>query len=180
MGIKFNKSHIVEKCNAYFSSPAGLKNIEEIGQKKISGSTRSGSGGTNVCSPDDLADKLVSVLRKAMENSGLSENAMNSIGDISYSVHKLSDGKYMITVYFTGDLTRPSLQPEKYGHIDDIVLLFNNGVDHAMRPIKGKWHGEEIYNRTVIPGLHFLEQAIIDFKGNYGSECNIVDIHIEE
>ncbi len=175
-GIKINKKAIANKTSAFLNIREGQKKIKEAGAQAI----RSSSRNANLHTPEETADKFAYVLRTAMNDSGLSANAINSIGDIDYSVHQISDTVYEIRVYFSGDLTRPSLQPEKYGGIDDIVLLLNNGVDHTMHPVKGEWHKKEIYNRTVIPGYHFLEQAVTDFKGNYGAEYNVVDIYIEK
>lgn len=174
--IKIDKNSIAQKCAAFFPSKEGQQKIKEAGRQTIKGLSKNMSLHT----PEETADKFAYVLRTAMNNSGLSANAIESIGDIDYSVHQISDTVYEIRVYFSGDLTRPSLQPEKYGGIDDIVLLLNNGVDHTMHPVKGEWHGKEIYNRTVIPGLHFLEQAVTDFKGNYSTEYNVIDIYIEK
>ena len=106
--------------------------------------------------------------------------AIEAISDISHgSAHMIGDNIYLIDVFFVGDMSRPSLDESKYGSINDIVALFNNGVDHTMRPVHGLWHGKETWSRTVTPGTHFIEQAVSDFMGNYASEYNVINISVE-
>lgn len=162
------------------NSSAGQAKTNEIVQKALLGNIRLQSGGS-VHTPEEAASKFIEVLRHSIESSGLSEGAISAVSDIEHgSAHRIGDGNtYIIGVYFVGDLSRPSLDEAKYGGINDIVDLFNYGVDHKMRPVQGLWHGEEIWSRTVIPGTHFIEQAITDFMGNYASEYNVTDISIE-
>ena len=42
----------------------------------------------------------------------------------------------------------------------------------------GIWHGQETWSRTVIPGAHFVDDAVSSFMGNYASEYNVIDISI--
>lgn len=110
----------------------------------------------------------------------MSEGAIDAVSNIEHgSAHSVGHNTYIIGVYFVGDMTRPSLDEAKYGGINDIVALFNNGVDHTMRPVHGLWHGKETWSRTVIPGTHFIEQAVTDFMGNYASEYNVTNISVE-
>ena len=59
----------------------------------------------------------------------------------------------------------------------DLVELYNDGVDHVMRQI---WEtdatGRKTTSRTVIPGSHYMEQAIINFMGNYAYEYNVISV----
>ena len=174
MGIKFNKASIKAKLSAYESSSVGQSKIKSAGVKSV-------SDGAKGKSPEAAADKFISVLRKSILSSGLSANAMAAISEgIDYlAPQSLGDGKYQITVTFGGDLRRSSLSPSRYGGISDIVLLFNNGVDHQMNPVYGEWHGERVRSETVIPGAHFIEQAVSDFIGNYAKEYGVISIEPE-
>lgn len=168
MSIKFNKNSITAKLSRWASSSVGKEAIKRSGRVKIL------TGGSGVHSPDEAAYKFISVLRSTIVSSGLSANAISAVSEIDYSSPvPLSDGKYEITVYFSGNPYRQSLHE---GGIDDIVLLLNNGVDHEMKPVYGTWHGERIRSRTVISGAHFIEQAVSDFMGNYASEYGVVSI----
>lgn len=168
-----NIDSILEKAKAHMNTPKRQKEI----LKKTNDAALNGSSDGSIRSIYEAASKFIYVLRKEIESSGLSAEAMDAISQINYtSAVQIGDGKYMIGVYFAGDLSRPSLNTEKYDGIDNIVLLFNNGVDHKMRPVYGKWHGRETWSRTVIPGTYFMQSAVRDFMSNYASEYNVVDI----
>lgn len=168
MGIKINNASIKAKLSRWAQSGAAKERIREAGRIKIA------VGGKGVHTPEEAADKFISVLRSTIISSGLSANAVNAVSELDCSSPvSLGDGKYEITVYFSGDLFRPSLHE---GGIDDIVLLLNNGVSHEMKPVYGTWHGERIRSRTVISGAHFIEQAVSDFMGNYSAEYGVTKI----
>lgn len=175
-GIKFNESSIRSKCATSMKSAAVQSQMKTAGARAI----RAGVGGKNgtVHTPEEAAAKFIEVLRSTIASSGLSAGAMGAVSEIDHTsaVPIGNDGTYSITVYFSGDASRPSLDEARYGGIDDIVLLFNNGVDHTMRPVHGYWHGEEVWSRTTIPGAHFIEQAVSDFMGNYATEYNVISI----
>lgn len=168
-----NMDSILAKAKAHMATD---KRQNEIKQK-ASNAVLNGSASGNVHSIYEAAGKFISVLQSEIQSSGLSAGAMAAISQIDHgSAAPLGDGKYMIHIYFSGDSSRPSLDTAQYGGIDDIVLLFNNGVDHTMRPVHGMWHGHETWSRTVIPGAKFIESAIQNFMSNYASEYNVIDI----
>ncbi len=168
MGIKINEASIKAKLSRWASSGDGQKRIKQAGRVKIA------IRGSGTHSPEEAADKFISVLRSTIASSGLSPNAVSAVSELDYlSPVSVGDGKYEITVYFSGDLYRPSLHE---GGIDDIVLLLNNGVDHEMKPVYGIWHGERIRSKTVFSGAHFIEQAVSDFMGNYATEYGVTNI----
>lgn len=138
----------------------------------------------SIHSPEDAASKFIEVLRNEISSSGLSAEAASAISNLDYgSAYKTGDNTYQIYVYFTGDLSRPSLDSNRYpSGIDDIAEMFNYGAPkdgHKMHPVYGEWHGKETWSKTVIPGAHFMEQAVRDFIGNYATEYNVVDITIK-
>lgn len=168
MGIKINEASIKSKLARWAVSKEAKERIAKAGKIKLS------VGGKGVHTPEEAADKFISVLRSTIISSGLSANASAAISEIDHgSPVSVGDSKYTITVYFSGDLSRPSLHE---GGIDDIVLLLNNGVDHEMKPVYGYWHAERIRSKTVISGAHFIEQAVSDFMGNYASEYGVTSI----
>lgn len=160
-------------------SDVGKKRIDEVIKDSMNNRTPLQSGKV-VHSPEDAASKFVEVLKNSINTSGLSDDAVNAVSNIeSGNATASSRNKYIIRISFAGDLTRPSLDEEKYGSIEDIVMLLNNGVDHTMRRVHGMWHGKETWSKTVIPGTHFIEQAINDFMNNYASEYNVKNISME-
>lgn len=174
-----NMDAILAKAKAHTSSSSGQAKVNSTVDKVVLGNIRLQSSGTTH-TPEEAASKFIEVLRKSIISAGLSTGAIDAISDIDHgSAHRIGANTYVIGVYFSGDMSRPSLDEEKYGGITDLVALFNNGVDHTMRPVHGTWHGQEIWSRTVIPGTHFIEQAVTDFMGNYASEYNVTNISVE-
>lgn len=174
-----NMNSILAKAKVYMKSKAGQGKVNTMMSKVMLGNIRLQHGGV-VHTPDEAASKFIEVLRNSINTAGLSKGAIEAISDIEYgSAYEIGHNTYLIGVYFVGDMTRPSLNETRYGGINDIVALFNNGVNHRMRPVLGLWHGEEVWSKTVIPGTHFIEQAVTDFMGNYASEYNVTSISVE-
>lgn len=174
-----NMESILAKAKAHMGSSSGQHKIDNVVSKVMLGNIRLQSGGT-AHTPEEAASKFIEVLRSSINSAGLSDGAIGAVSNIEHgSAHSIGHNTYIIGVYFVGDMTRPSLDEAKYGGINDIVALFNNGVDHTMRPVHGLWHGQETWSRTVIPGTHFIEQAVTDFMGNYASEYNVTNISVE-
>ena len=172
-----NSSSIRRKAEARIKTPEMQREI----QSKVRGMML-GTSNRNVSihTPKDAANKFMIVLRDSIESSGLSQNAIDAISDLRHTEpFELSDGRFGIYVYFAGDTSRPSLNEDLYGEIHSLVALFNNGVDHRMHAVRGEWHGKETWSRTVIPGTYFIQQAVQDFKGNYATEYNVIEIKVD-
>lgn len=106
------------------------------------------------------------------ETDNLNEGVLDAIGALSTWVidRKMSNGEYIILGYIDQN-ARTSLVPERYEGIDDMAALFNKGYT-AGHQVFGIWHGQRVGSRVARQGLHFVEQTISDFNGNYGSEYN--------
>lgn len=174
-----NTDAVLRKVQAYTETPAGKKKVQNfIKQAKVAHIRL--SSGQVIHTPEEAAGKFIEVLHNSIDSSGLSSGAISAVSDIEHgAAQSIGENKWVIDVYFKGDLSRPSLDDERYDGIDDIVALFNNGVDHRMHPVHGDWHGKETWSKTVIPGSHFIEQAIRDFMGNYATEYNVIDISVQ-
>ena len=133
-------------------------------------------------SVDDAAAMFIQVLRNAIYSSGVSSGVAYYLDDVDCGTpYKLSNGTYQIQIGFTdSDLSRPSLQPSMYGSISNLAALYNNGVDHVMKPVYGEWNGTRVRSKTVIPGAHFMQRAVDDFAGNYAYEYNVIDIELDD
>lgn len=117
---------------------------------------------------------------------------------------RIENGEGVARIYFGGDMSRPSLYEEYEGPHGErgainIVAILNNGY-HAKKHVYGAWTGHDndsskssdirtgwrwdggstrfvdpfIRSRKDREGLHFIQQAIDDFNGNYGAEYNVV------
>jgi len=89
---------------------------------------------------------------------------------------KHGENEYVIRIYFTDDLSRPSLLGKDGNRrtgegVDDIINLFTTGY-HARTAVFGYWHsvGHTILSLKDRDPLPFLEGAIQDFNANYGAD----------
>lgn len=172
-----NISGIVQKAMAYMDSPKMREKVKKHIDSVMIGIRVAPSG---IHTPEEAAQKFIHVLENTINSSGLSENAKSAILHLDYGKPQiLRDGSYQIRVFFTGDMTRDSLQPYKYGEIEDIAELFDTGVDHKMHAVSGSWHGEKVWSRTVIKGAGFMDQAVSDFNGNYAADYGVIDVQVE-
>lgn len=177
-----NMASILAKAQACMYSDKKQKEVRDVVNRAMLGQIRLQTSGGSAHTPEEAAAKFIEVLHTEMNSAGLSPGAIDAIYELDHTAPmRIGDrNEYLIRVFFADDLSRPSLQESKYGSINDLAELFNDGVDHKMRPVHGEWHGEETWSRTVIPGTHFMEQAITDFLGNYGYEYNVTDIKLEK
>lgn len=176
-----NMDSILAKAQACMNTSEKKAQINDIVNKVMLGKIKLKTAGSTPSphSPEEAASKFIEVLRHEINSSGLSAEAADAISNLDYgAAHQVGENTYIISVYFVDDLSRPSLDESRYGSINDLAALFNTGVDHKMKPVHGEWHGHETWSRTVIPGTHFMEQAIQDFMGNYATEYNVTNITI--
>lgn len=128
---------------------------------------------------DVLLHNITSLLASnGFENGFLGESAIEALSDIAYTEpQKISDGKYSIVIYFKGDMSRKSLDPDSYNEIRDIASLLNDGYS-ARGSVYGLWHNNMIRSLEKRTGAHFIEQSIHDFMGSYASDYGVTDIKI--
>lgn len=185
------------KLNAWIKSPKGQARIQE----KLEEYTRNGvektAAGDSVIPEVQIhkaAAKFIEILRMTAQSYNLPESVMQHIwGMESGHIIQTKDG-FEIPLYFSGDLHRDSLENDLgYGGVSNIVALFNNGY-HAQNYTYGWWegHGASTAETSMRSGgdgdyawvrskkerdaLKFIQQAIQDFNGNYGSEFNVTAI----
>lgn len=131
--------------------------------------------------PDTIAQEFIATLRDCVRNSpNLGERGKAALSSMEYTVIQVRDGVNKIRIWFTTDPYRPSLVPEVYGGVHDIVLLLNDGVDHNMASVYGKWHGEYTYSKTQILGTHFIENAVDTFLAKRQKDYGIKEIKINK
>lgn len=174
-----NMASILAKAKGYTNSKEGKIRMNDMAQKVLLGQISLQSG-EKTHTPEEAAAKFIEVLKSSISSSGISADAASAISELgSSSPRHIKDNVYEIDIYFEGNLSRPSLQEGIYGGIDNLAALLNNGVDHTMKQVIGEWHGQKIRSRTVIPGAHFVQNAVSDFIGNYGQDYNVIDIQID-
>lgn len=193
---KININNIMRKVRAYSRTDAGQKNMDGvIEQYKKDGKHTTEAGG-RIRTETDMyraAAKLIEVMQTTAKSYALPESVLEHYNDLRTSqIFEQPDGTAVMYIYFTDSLHRPSLIPDEYDGVDNIVAVLNNGY-HARDYVYGYWDNHEpegmtgwsyldmrnidsaafIRSRKDRDGLHFMQQAVMDFNGNYGSDFNV-------
>lgn len=194
--VNINLDSIMRKVSAYSRTDNGKAKMRDVIQRyRDSGTGKTGAGDKVITKEDMLtaADKMISVLRSTAQSYGLPASVMKHFDSLDCSgVYEMPDGSSVVYVYFMDDLHRDSLSPEGYDGVRNIVALLNNGY-HAKNYVYGYWEGHSptgesrfdgrsidtsayIRSRKDREGLQFIQQAINDFNGNYGSDFNVTAV----
>ena len=195
-----NMASIMQKVEAYGRSVNGKLRMKECIEKYAADGVNKTAAGDKVITETEMwtaAAKLISVLRSTAQSYGLPGSVMRHFDSLSASkIIRMPDGSASIYIYFGDDLHRDSLYPEEYDGVRNIVALLNNGY-HARDYVYGWWDnhsptGDSIYrsglnassawirSRKDREGLHFIQQAINDFNGNYGADFNVTAVAGDE
>lgn len=178
-----NLDSILAKVDYWKESDKGRKRMK----KTLDNYVRNNVGKTQAGSPvltrkaiNDYGNKLI----QAIQNTALSCDLPDSVAAHFSSLKRgrttiLPDGSYVMEISFTDDLTRESLEPQRYGGVRNIVAIFNNGYpadagrSEAISNVYGWWHGNYIHALGARQGLHFMQTAVEDFNQTYGSQFGI-------
>ena len=171
-----NYASVEKKLKDWERSAAGEKAMDnKIAEYIISGKETTDAGGkvTTLRKVRELAEDLKSVI------VSLSGDAPDSV---VVNVQSLSEGDAMLLdnnkielgMDFTGDLSRPSLDPARYPEgARNIIVLFDKGYS-AGGAVFGEWHGEMTVSLRTRYGIGFLQRAISTFNSLYGLEWGVV------
>lgn len=184
-------SRILSKAEKLMETPQVKKKVDEIVDDIMLGKTEL-YGNNTLKTPEDAAFKLIEVLHKTIKDCIGKDYANGKISELAYDAlyeldcgtpYKVGD-KYYIDVYFSEDLHRDSIVPEKYDGIDNIAALLNNGYS-ANDVVFGIWekhNGESAHIMSLMfrDGANFMQQSIVDFMGNYASEYNVTKIELSD
>lgn len=195
-----NLDSIMKKVTAYSRTDSGKAKMHEVIQRYRSDRVEKTGAGDRVMTETDMwtaASKMISVLRSTAQSYGLPASVMRHFDNLGCSkIYEMPDGSSVIYIYFEDDLHRDSLYSEGYDGINNIVALLNNGY-HARDYVYGDWDGHRptgeavfdgrsidtsayIRSRKDREGLHFIQQAIQDFNGNYGTDYNVTAVAADD
>lgn len=178
-----NLGSVLAKVDDWEESDKGRKRMK----KTLDNYVRNNVGKTQAGSPVltrkamiDYGNKLI----QAIQNTALSCDLPDSVAAHFSSLKRgkttiLPDGSYVMEISFTDDITRESLEPQRYGGVRNIVAIFNNGYpadagrSEAISNVYGWWHGNYIHALGARQGLHFMQTAVDDFNQTYGSQFGI-------
>ena len=114
-----------------------------------------------------MVDDLISCIIDFLPPSLKTNREHSLLNRSSYIIHgpKFSEGSsYKIEVSFSDDAVfRPSLVPQRWNGIPNIVLHLSNGW-RANGSVSGLWHGEYTQSRRSFVGDPFMKEAISEFN----------------
>lgn len=177
--MKINEASVRAKVNAFMRSPEGkAKAKETLVRYEAEGKTTTEAGSILVQEKTvrELADVLVSFIKLYATYEYLPDSVVDSINTLHVNGIEKDNSRYTVSLDFdAGSLWRPSLKPDRYGGVSNIIALFDTGYE-ARAAVKGYWHGRWTKSLTWRPASHFLQRAIeqfLDDSAVYGLKINI-------
>ena len=204
MSFSISLGSIESKVEAWSKSKEGQRRINEVisGYRKA-GKSRTAAGGIVFGDEDmiQLASEFIDILKAEAGSSGLKDSVLKHfdslIADPPVQSGTGRDGEDMfcVNIRFADDLKRDSLDNDGYHDypgVNNIVALFNNGVDAAATTY-GLWKkhaptGAAIIRSTadsawaktepVRPPLQFIQRAVDIFQKKYSNVVGFTVIAI--
>lgn len=154
------------KINAFLKSKEGKRKIAEAKAKALKEGRTFGQQGASVSKEDAIraAEKQKEFLLRRLEQVGLGTITAGDIVIGEPVVDK--NGNLSVDISFDPEsLFRPSLDPDKYKGVENIVLHFTHGWD-ARGAVYGYWEsaGRDTWSRSYFAGDDFMQQAVDDFN----------------
>lgn len=188
--MNINMGAIMRKTVTFSDSPEGKRRMKACLEKYEKEGRTTTAAGDKLISEDmmwEAAAKMIQVLRDVARDFDLPESVMKHFGSLDCSSPmRMPDGSMRVYIYFDdgfdNSLHRDSLQPDKYGGVDNIIAVLNNGYSkhENMAKVWGVWHDIRVHALTERTGLHFIQQAVDDFNGNYGYEYGVTAVAGED
>jgi len=171
---KYDMSSVLNKAKAAISrGGSAYERFQREAGKMIGGGARLEIESVGSALAAEAAETFIKVLEGCMRVS-LGSSAAGALSGLAATTpQNLGDGKYSVTVYWVGDLTRPSLVPERYGGVKDLAELFDKGYS-ATHGVHGSWKGADQWSRKSRPATGFMDEAVAEFLGKYSAKYNVI------
>ena len=177
----YDMDAIFKKVQGKFDTNSGKKElmsaVKRLLDSGISLSGSSSNGGLH--SPQDAAEKFISVLQQQIRNSDIPQSLKDVISSFEKSTPVYSgNGRYSISVSNKNSTSYRSPYEEGYPEgISDIVLLYNDGMS-ARDYVYGYRNGKRIRSKKTIDATNIIDNAIKTFMDNYSKEYGVSRITI--
>ncbi|MPL95089.1 hypothetical protein SDC9_41252 [bioreactor metagenome] len=158
---------IESAINKFLASPEGKKRVEQEKKKALKEGRKFGQPEGATISKTDAekaAQKMKNILLKHLATVNLQTIFPD---DIVVGEPKIqSDGTISIDISFDSEaVKRPSLAPEKYDGVENIVVHLTHGWD-ANGSVHGYWEsaGRMAWSRQSFVGDDFMQHAVEEFN----------------
>lgn len=178
-----NIDSIQSKISDWEKSERGRKRMRSTIDKYVRNNVDKTEAGSKVLNRKRIREYSNALIRAVQDAAAVCDLPVSVSANIA-SLKRgrtavLSDGSYVIEFVFTDDLTRPSLEPDKYGGVQNIIAIFNNGYpadpsrSEAISHVSGWWHGEFTNALAYRQGQQFMQSAAEAFNAKYGDEFGV-------
>lgn len=173
--ININESSISKKIDQW-SKHDGAKKADEKIAEYIDKDIRKTKGGGQVVTIQWVKEMAADLCKMITANAAsLAMSVQANVASVHWSTPvRGPGGTIKVAINFSNSgMSRPSLVPEKYGGIDNIVALFEIG-DSAPHPrvhvriIDGSGNKTEKWSTDYIEGRGFIKSAVSEFNSKYG------------
>ena len=143
-----------------------------VGKGKIASGASVGYVGQQIsAAATDLASTIENGLPDSLKGSVLVSS------NVEFGTGQTKEAK--ITAEIGGTLFRSSLEPSKYGGVDNIIALFSKGWSYpSYKAPCGYWHGQFTYARTKKEADPFVARAVEDWRVRWEGKIEIKSVRI--
>lgn len=169
MRATLNTASISAKLDAWARSSAGQRAMNQKIEQYIDKDVRETQAGSKVLTVQwvrELAQELCQMIEA--NAASLPDSVRANVSSVTpFRPQKGRGGSIKAEINFQSTwLSRESLVPERYGGIDNIIVLFEKGYT-AKGQVFGEWHGQMVGSLTHRDGLGFIENAVNGFNARY-------------
>lgn len=191
--MSINMQAIMSKVRAYEKSKRCAEKTKKYIRYCVENNIEKTCAGDTILTEkkmNELAEAMINILQSIAGAYNLPESVFDNIMSLtkdSLILEKADNKKdsYSIGLYFSDDLSRPSLlivggsRSGRTGEgISNIISLFDTGATiKTNREIRGIWDGHENLGEVSAtlhrPELHFMRDAIQQFNTTYGTQYDV-------
>lgn len=186
-----NMSSISSKFEAFTKTDECKKMVKDKINEYVSSGVKKTASGSYILTEErmrDIADQLILCIQRVVIMYNRTHDIPDDMLDLfDYLRHDdprrvISAGGlegYLINLSFNVDLYRPSLEPQNWDGVDNIIKLFDEGycttqffdsrgVRHN-KQVRGEWKtiGKVVYSTPYRRHLGFMQEAIDEFNEMY-------------
>lgn len=177
---KINVESCQKALDRYLGSSAGKAAVSKYRRDALTG--KSSSRGIGIHTIGETINKFAELIWKAECASDLTADALYALSHVDLvnsTPEELPDGSFRVRMWFEDNSFHPSLYKAKYGGVDNIANLLDEGY-HARDYVYGVWKGHEELGRIPsMPdreGANFVQKAMDELKNKYGKEYGVISI----
>lgn len=179
--MKINMNSIMKKVEDWSKTAEGKRRMQKVIDDSLDAGSLTTPSGAEIIPMrriEEMVSNLLDALYLVAQSYDVPPSVLEHIAQLQKLKPKVIQRKAVVDVYFGGNLHRDSLMPERYGGVNNIVALLNNGYpeNENIGKVWGTWHSMRIHGLTERTGLHFIQEAVDGFNREYGTQYNVTAV----